>query len=244
MRTNRFFLGLVWACVLGLVGCGPSERAAPVSKLVQTPKGHDQYQVRPGDTLYSIAWAYGLDPKLLAKANDLDSLDAVRVDRVLHIPSKSLQAKAIAKKHAVVHKKAKQHAVRKVKVDKALPKKPIVWHRPLKGGHVKLAPSPYHGLLIGNSKDRQVKAAAPGRVVYSGRGVRGYGYLVLLDHGAGVLSAYGFNASVFVKVGERVKTGDILATVGSGPMPGHWLYFEVRKQGRPVEPRGVLAQMR
>lgn len=243
MSIRPFFLAIVWACLMGLVGCEPSERAAPVSKLAQTPKGRDHYQVRPGDTLYSIAWAYGLDPKLLAKANDLDSLDAVRVDQVLHIPSKSLQAKAIAKKHAVVHRKARHHAIHKAKEDKAVPMKPIEWHRPLKGGHVKLAPSPYHGLLIGNGKDRQVKAAAPGRVVYSGNGVRGYGYLVLLDHGVGVLSAYGFNASVFVKVGDRVKAGDILATVGSGPMPGHWLYFEVRKQGRPVEPRSVLAQI-
>jgi septal ring factor EnvC (AmiA/AmiB activator) len=81
-----------------------------------------------------------------------------------------------------------------------------------------------------------VKAIAPGRVVFADW-MRGYGNLLILDHGDGYLSIYGNNESVLKRVGDGVHAGDAVATVGaSGGGEASGLYFETRFQGRPFDP--------
>jgi septal ring factor EnvC (AmiA/AmiB activator) len=77
---------------------------------------------------------------------------------------------------------------------------------------------------------------APGLVVFADW-LRGFGNLIILDHGSSYLSVYGNNESLFKNVGEAVRGGDVIATIGnSGGNPETGLYFEIRHQGQAVDP--------
>jgi lipoprotein NlpD len=97
-------------------------------------------------------------------------------------------------------------------------------------------PSGGVGLRIDGEFGQPVLAAADGRVVYTGSGLRGYGQLVILSHERGWLSAYGHNSSVLVREAEQVRAGQRIATMGNGPSQQPMLYFEIRIDGKPVDP--------
>ena len=83
-------------------------------------------------------------------------------------------------------------------------------------------------------------AAASGRVVYAGSGLIGYGQLIILKHNDTYLSAYGYTSSLRVKEGQEVKKGQRIATMGEGPERKPRLHFEIRRNGKPVNPRQFL----
>ena len=94
----------------------------------------------------------------------------------------------------------------------------------------------WKGLFIRAAEGSEVKAVAPGRVVFADW-LRGFGNLVIVDHGDAFLSVYGNNQSLFRQVGDTVKSGDVIAAVGnSGGNPESGLYFELRQQGQTVDP--------
>ena len=94
----------------------------------------------------------------------------------------------------------------------------------------------WKGLFIRTVPGADVKAVAPGRVVFADW-LRGFGNLVILDHGDSYLTVYGNNESVFVPVGQQVQAGETIAAVGnSGGSPDYGLYFELRHQGQPLDP--------
>ena len=94
----------------------------------------------------------------------------------------------------------------------------------------------WKGLFITAPSGREVKSIAPGRVVYADW-LRGFGNLMILDHGDGYMSLYGNNEALLKQVGEEIRTGDTIAAVGnSGGNPDSGLYFELRYQGRPFDP--------
>jgi septal ring factor EnvC (AmiA/AmiB activator) len=102
---------------------------------------------------------------------------------------------------------------------------------PREGGGVS-----WKGLFIRAAEGTAVKAIAAGQVVFS-EWLRGFGNLIILDHGEGYMSLYSNNESLYKQVGERVQPGDAIATVGnSGGQPDTGLYFEMRHQSRPVNP--------
>ena len=79
--------------------------------------------------------------------------------------------------------------------------------------------------------------AADGRVVYAGSGLRGYGNLIIVDHGSDYLSIYGNNDALLKEVGDAVTGGDAIASVGAGGVGSEsGLYFEIRHQGQPLDP--------
>jgi len=95
----------------------------------------------------------------------------------------------------------------------------------------------WDGLLVSGSQGAPVRAVYHGRVVYADW-LSGLGLLTIVDHGDGYLSLYGHNERLYKEVGEKVKAGDTIATVGdSGGRQTPALYFEIRKAGRPVDPR-------
>ena len=77
-------------------------------------------------------------------------------------------------------------------------------------------------------------------MVYAGGGLIGYGKLIILKHNDTYLSAYGYNASLLVKEGEQIKRGQRIATMGEGPERKPRLHFEIRRNGKPVNPRQLL----
>ena len=96
------------------------------------------------------------------------------------------------------------------------------------------------GLDISGIKGAPVLASAPGKVVYSGAGLRGYGRLVIIKHNATWLSAYAHNEKILVAEGDEVKKGQKIAEMGSSDADQVKLHFEIRKQGKPVDPIKLL----
>ena len=94
----------------------------------------------------------------------------------------------------------------------------------------------WKGLFIRAASGQEVRVVAAGRVVFA-EWMRGFGNLLIVDHGGGYLTIYGNNESVLKAVADEVRTGDVVATVGAtGGSPESGLYFEVRRQGKPFDP--------
>ena len=96
------------------------------------------------------------------------------------------------------------------------------------------------GLVFRGKPGDPVYAAADGRVVYAGSGLRGYGNLIILKHNATYLTAYAHNQTLLVKDDQTVKRGQKIAEMGSTDADGVQLHFEIRKQGKPIDPARLL----
>jgi septal ring factor EnvC (AmiA/AmiB activator) len=94
----------------------------------------------------------------------------------------------------------------------------------------------WRGLFIAAKAGDEVRAVAPGRVVFADW-LRGFGNLLILDHGDGYMSLYGYNETLYKQVGQSIAGGDVVAAVGnSGGSADSGLYFELRHQGKPFDP--------
>lgn len=96
------------------------------------------------------------------------------------------------------------------------------------------------GLEIAAARGAAVRAAAPGRVVYAGAGLRGYGKLIIIKHSKMLLSAYGHNERLLVKEGQAVHLGQVIAEMGDSDAERVKLHFEIREYGKPVNPASYL----
>ena len=96
------------------------------------------------------------------------------------------------------------------------------------------------GLSIAGKAGDAVLAAADGRVVYAGSGLRGYGNLVIVKHNSTFLTAYAHNQTLLVKEDQAVRRGQRIAEMGSSDADRVKLHFEIRRQGRPVDPAKLL----
>jgi lipoprotein NlpD len=132
----------------------------------------------------------------------------------------------------------------------AAPEKPagtdredVDWTWPAKGKVLASFTESTKGIDIAGRKGAPVLAAAAGRVVYAGAGLRGYGKLVIIKHNNTWLSAYAHNDNVLVKEQQDVRKGQKIAEMGSTDADQVKLHFEVRRQGKPVDPAKVLPPM-
>ena len=120
----------------------------------------------------------------------------------------------------------------------------IVWRWPASGklisGFQSGGGGDAAGLNIAGNLGDPVRAAASGTVVYSGNGLIGYGELIIIKHNDTYLSAYGHNSKRLVKEGQRVDAGQEIALMGASGAPRVELHFEIRKDGKPVDPLGYL----
>jgi len=201
---------------VALVGCGGTPRTA----------SRGTYTVRPGDTLYSISWRHGLDYHEVARLNGIGSDYRIDVGEVLRLPGAKGAATPVPR-------------APRPEVPAALPVTPAPrWLWPADGtaGATVRQPAGGLGLEITGTPGAEVRAAAPGRVVYTGAGLRGYGSLVIIKHDEAWLTAYGYNRDVAVTEGEAVRAGQRIASMGESPDRRPALYFEIRLNGRPVDP--------
>ncbi len=219
---------------------------APVVNAWHQPAAaNSAYLVRRGDTLYSIAWAFGLDYRSLAQANGLKPPYTINVGQRLRMTtgvsrqSKRQLPTAPSSKPNIkprVKPKAKPRIPRHVAFNGA-------WRWPTTGRLVrKYNPKSggNNGIDIAGRLGQSIKAAASGVVVYSGTGVRGYGHLIIIKHNSSYLSAYAYNMRNLVKVGMLVQRGQTIATMGKDNGAKTMLHFEIRKDGRPVNPLNYL----
>ncbi len=116
----------------------------------------------------------------------------------------------------------------------------IDWAWPAKGKLLSSYTDASKGIDIAGTLNAPVLAAADGKVMYSGTGIRGYGKLVILKHSNVFLSAYAHNQNIVVKEGQDVKRGQKIAEMGSTDTDQVKLHFEIRKQGKPVDPAKLL----
>ncbi len=96
------------------------------------------------------------------------------------------------------------------------------------------------GLDIAGKAGQQVMAASAGKVMYAGSGIRGYGNLVIVKHSNSLLSAYAHNRTILVKEGDSVRKGQMIAEMGDSDTDAVKLHFEIRQQGKPVDPSKFL----
>jgi lipoprotein NlpD len=101
-------------------------------------------------------------------------------------------------------------------------------------------PVPGGGILLFGRLGQDVRAAGPGRVVYTGSGLRGYGNLIIIKHGDSLLSSYAHNRELLVHEGQDVAAGQVIAHMGMGPHQISALYFEIRVNGKPTDPLRYL----
>jgi len=96
------------------------------------------------------------------------------------------------------------------------------------------------GLALGGKAGDVIRSAADGRVIFSGAGPRGYGNLIIVKHDNELLSVYAHNRSLTVKEGESVRRGQKIAELGNSGTDTPKLHFEIRQQGKPIDPLAVL----
>ncbi|MCG8371528.1 MAG: peptidoglycan DD-metalloendopeptidase family protein [Proteobacteria bacterium] len=196
----------------------------------------DTHIVRSGETLFSIAWRYGKDPDDVARWNRLGDGSLIHPGQVIRLtPPPGTRSGASGPSTA------------SRPAPRPLPKIPAepapVWGWPTSGRvdvRFGAKPGPGTGVLIDGKSGQAIVAAASGRVVYAGSGLIGYGRLIILKHNDTYLSAYGYTESLLVEEGEEVEQGQRIATMGEGPERKPRLHFEIRRNGRPVDPRRFL----
>ncbi len=138
----------------------------------------------------------------------------------------------------------KTAAVKTVKPPSPKPQnRALSWEWPVKGPllkRFKANSSGKKGIDIGGKSGASVKAAADGKIVYSGSGLGGYGRLIIIKHNKDFLSAYAHNRKLVAREGQWVKQGQVIAQMGSSGTDRTRLHFEIRKQGQPVDPLRYL----
>ena len=217
-------------------GAGPSSLDTPVPAT---------YTVVPGDTLYSIAFRHNLNHDQVAQWNGLGGTTLIRPGQVLRLraPTTTASASAPASGGAVVRREApppapsasRPPASRSPVAGPVAQRRDWIW--PSSGKVVReFKPPESKGIDIAAKLGDPVHAAAPGRVVYSGSALKGYGELVIIKHDDNYLSAYGYNRKRLVKEGDQVTSGQRIAEVGLGPAQQPVLHFEIRERGKPVDP--------
>lgn len=220
-----------------------------------------QYVVRPGDTLYSIAFRYGWDWKALAARNDISAPYTIRPGQAIRFdggqPPVARNTTPVAP--VVVNKPASttssaskptQSTATSSTQSTASTATPAAsgggvsgWIWPTNGaliGRFASNGSLNKGIDIAGQLGQPVLAASNGTVVYAGSGLRGYGELVIIKHSDTYVSAYGHNRRLLVREGQQVKVGQNIAEMGSTGTDRVKLHFEIRRQGKPVDPLQYL----
>ena len=191
------------------------------------------YVVKPGDTLYAIAWRHDLDWHDLARWNGIGADAAIRVGQRL-----------VLRGSAAKSPPPRRTVPALVPPAVAGPAPVFAWPVPGRVLGEQRQPSGGFGLRLAAQPGEPVRAAADGRVAYVGAGLRSYGQLVIVKHADGWLTAYGYNRATLVREGDTVARGQALAEAGTAAVEGGGtapqLYFEVRRLGQAVDPRPLL----
>jgi lipoprotein NlpD len=228
------------------------------------------YTVKTGDTLIRIGLENGQNWKDLVKWNAIENPNIIEVGQVLRVVPPGVDPNAASSKPITTAKVETRPLDPKAPSPAAsgaasaplvapattpapaptpAPPPPIAregdddvnWAWPAAGSVV----SPFDegkvkGLVFSGKAGDPVLAAADGRVVYAGSGLRGYGNLVILKHNNTYLTAYAHNQTLLVKEDQSVRRGQKIAEMGSTDADGVKLHFEIRRQGKPIDPARLL----
>lgn len=230
-----------------LTGCSGPRGAAPVADRTSstTGSGDRWVTVRKGDTLFSISFAHGRSHQSVARINGIKPPYTIypgqRIKVTGNAPVPSRKKTTTSRKQS--SKTDKRTSSTKKKRKTVHRKSTIKWAWPANGKIIRKysANAPRKkGIGISGKRGQPINAAAPGKVVYSGDGLLGYGNLIIVKHNEAYLSAYAHSLSVFVKEGQQVKRGQKLASMGNNENGQPMLHFEIRRNGKPVNPVSYL----
>ncbi len=269
--------------VLWMAGCAPwapapvedrsrlpeRERPAePREPVASTPPAN--YEVRSGDTLYSIAFRYGMDWRSVARWNRIEAPYTIRPGQDLRLtepprarlvaetrsdPEPDLEPEPEEQEIAQVEEPDSEPATAEASEPAASTRAPapsaagnarnvagVDWQWPTAGAVTRPfdASATRRGIGIGGSEGQPVHAAAAGQVVYSGTALIGYGELIIIKHSDTLLSAYGHNRVRMVEEGDQVARGEQIAELGLNERDEELLHFEIRRDGQPVDPLSYL----
>jgi len=221
-----------------------SKKYQSKKKLTQSKKSKKYHIIKKGETLYSIAWEYGLDYKQLAKYNRIRWPYTIYVGKKLTLKAKRASQ---TKKNL---KKRKNYKTKKIKKTKKVNKQTKVaskyklkWQWPIKGKIIQKfnLKKDKKGIDIAIAKKGlKIRAAESGKVVYSGHGLSGYGLLLIIKHNNRYLSAYAHNSKLLVNEGMNIKKNQVIALSGKTSTDRVKLHFEIRLDGNPVNPLKYL----
>lgn len=226
-----------------------------------------RYQVQRGDTLYSIAFRFGWDWQALAAHNRIQPPYVIRPGQVIHLggagaaqPSVAQNVPPVSRLNTLPANKTgqtvsgqssaaqSQNASKPAsstigQISPTAKPSPGGWVWPSQGtliGRFSSNGSLNKGIDIAGNLGQPVLAASGGSVVYAGSGLRGYGELLIIKHSDTYVSAYGHNQKLMVREGQQVKAGQVIAEMGSTGTDRVKLHFEIRRQGKPVDPLQYL----
>ena len=211
----------------------PTKPKTPTSSSSHTGKRPAVHVVQGGESFYSIAIRYGLDYKTLAAWNNMSTKDVIFRGQKLKLypPNNSTSTSSSSNNSSSTRSSTNTSSLK------------IQW--PLKGRIINRfndADRTIKGIDIAGQVGQRIKAAAGGKVVYAGSGLVGLGNVIVLKHSDTYLTAYGYNDKLLFSEGENVKQGQEIAIIGIGLNNQHMLHFEVRKNGKPVDPMGYLTK--
>jgi lipoprotein NlpD len=258
MKRSTLRIGMTMACVLVLAACGSSTvyRTGPASPppRVSTPKYGATAVVQRGDTMYGIAFRNGIDVRDLAAWNGIGPPYTIYPGQRLRLYPKGGTSGSVAStptRPSTTHPAAPRPLTPTTTTPTA-PRpvappppaaSPIAWTWPAAGDLLSryVAGEPTkQGIDIGGAGGAPVRAAGDGVVVYSGAGLVGYGELIIVKHNDAWLSAYGHNRTRLVNEGQLVKAGQQIAEMGRTGAAREMLHFEIRYNGKPVDPLAYL----
>jgi lipoprotein NlpD len=265
---------LVIALAMGTLLAGCSSTSSTSARVVDrnnaAPKRptvtSGQYIVKPGDTLFSIAFRYGWDYKELAARNGIPAPYTIRPGQPIRFSSgatgsttvvsnPSSSSKTTVIRRPVGSTSTAPSGSTKPATTAPTTSAPVVatvpaaeravggWTWPANGvliGKFASNGSLNKGIDIAGDLGQPVFAASDGAVVYAGSGLRGYGELIIIKHSDTYVSAYGHNRRLLVREGQQVKAGQSIAEMGSTGTDRVKLHFEIRRQGKPVDPLQFL----
>jgi lipoprotein NlpD len=204
------------------------------------------YTVKPGDTLIRIGMDNGQSWRDIIRWNKLDNPNLIETGQVLRVAPPTPEP--VAARPAAVQAASAPAPMPVASAPVAAPAAPsatedaMAFQWPARGNLISgFDEAKNKGLDIGGKVGDPVLAAADGRVVYAGAGLRGYGNLIILKHNNTYLTAYAHNQTLLVKEDQVIKRGQKIAEMGNSDADQVKLHFEIRRQGKPVDPAKYLS---
>ena len=228
----------------------PASPPAPVVN--EPPPNSAYYVVKPGDTLIKIGLEHGQNWRDIIRWNSIENPNIIDVGQILRVfppmvdpLAEAVVVKPVTSPSQVVNTgtEAKTSPVNTTQSTSAVenPDDVTVFSWPATGNlSAGFDDLKNKGIDISGKTGDAVYAAADGRVVYAGAGLRGYGNLVIVKHANNFLTAYAHNQTLLVREDQSVKRGQKIAEMGNSDSETVKLHFEIRKQGKPVDPVKLL----
>ena len=269
---RRRVLVIVAAAYLLAAGCASQHQAAPVvdrtgrspapapavaKEAVPTPRtvAEGEYEVKKGDTLYSIALEHGVDYRELAQWNALDDPSKIRVGQVLRTTRPEPGPGETANARGVIIGRIEPKPLESRPLEApgkpaakpaAVPPRPaspategFIW--PAKGKVIAaFEQTRGKGVDIDGRVGDPIVASAKGKVTYVGSGIRGLGKLLIIQHSDEYLTVYAHTSQILVKEQQVVERGQKVAEIGTSDADRPMLHFQIRKLGRPLDPKQFL----